>query len=87
MAVAGSITAIISSGDQIVARQPLETRLRVTSRGAKTNNFNATRASSRLDFAKSSEAPIIQGVLRLLFHPLRLLIRIMKRPRGSGPGA
>ena len=82
----GSITAIISSGDQIVARQPLETRLRVTSRGAKTKTVNATRTGPSLDPARSLEDLIIQGVLRLLFHTLQLLIRTMPRSRASGHG-
>ena len=83
----GSITAIISGGDQIVARQTLETHLRVTSRGAKTKNVNVTRTGSSLDSARSSEDLIIPGVLPLLFHTFRLLIRTMHRPCGIDPGA
>ena len=82
----GSITAIISSGDQIVARQTLETRLRVTSRGAKPKTVNATRTGPSLDSARSLDDLILQGVLRLLFYTLQLLIRIMQRPCGSSPG-
>ena len=82
----GSITAIISSGDQIVARQPLETRLRITSRGAKARNVNATSTGSSSGSARSSEDLIIQGVLHLPFHTFRLLIRAMHRSYGSGPG-
>jgi hypothetical protein len=78
-----SITAIISSGDQIVARRTLETHLRVTSRGGKPRNVNITRTGSSLDSARSLEDLIIPGVLCLLFHTLRLLIRIMHRSCGS----
>jgi len=55
------MTAIIPSGDEIVARQTLETRLRVTSRGAKPKIFNAARTGSSLESARSSEDLIILG--------------------------
>jgi hypothetical protein len=64
----GSISAIFSSGDQIVYRKTLETRLRVTSRGAKTRNVKATGTGAILDSARSSEGPVLQGVFRLPLH-------------------
>jgi len=83
----GSITAIISSGDQIVAWQTLETHLRVTSRGAKTKDVNAARTGSSFDSTRPLQVLIIPGVWPLLFNTLQLLIRTMHRSCGIDPGA
>jgi hypothetical protein len=68
----GSINAIISNNDQIIAQNMLDTCLRVTSRGGKTKKVNARRACTILDSASPPEDQF-QGLYPVLLYTLRLL--------------